>query len=279
MRQAADKRVRDFFGEQGPYSEPGQEVNAAGAGTTPPEASRVGDYMDQLNALGAQGGMAAMPTVVRGLTSMNNTLTKYEQPREVDGSLMSSSGEVLGTAPVRDPYRQGDGNIYSTTTGESAVSAAEVARQAQNQPYADIRVSELGARKGLADERSATERSKQAFSEAKISKILAEIEAGFQKGGGREGATLQLDRLYGLLNNPEATEESKGRIWKWITRIESAQASMKQADEATKGDGTEEGSASNTAEGTTVASHKTGLQTSQTGQVYDYVPGQGLRPR
>ena len=161
MRQAADKRVREMFGEMGPYDDPSQSVTAAGAGTTPPEATRVGDYMDQLSNLGAAGGMAAMPTVVRGLTSLHNTTTKYEQPDfDIDqGNILNTrTGDVSGIAPAQQAALD-ETERYNTSRMD--VNTA--------------RISELGSREELTGERVDTEVSKQELSSALIQKIEAEI--------------------------------------------------------------------------------------------------------
>ena len=282
MRQAADQRVREMFDEMGNYEEPSQDVTAAGAGQTPREASRVADYMDMMNKSVAAGGLAAFPAATRGMTSMHNTLTRYEQPREVSAgsSLMDSGGGVLGTAPqtVID-----EGNIIQggEVTGMAPAQAAELQEAGR---YNDARIQELGARTDLGGERSLTEQSKRSLNAARVSKLVTETQDiinGVETGGrNKEGLSLQLDRVNEALNDATLIEGGEHEKKLLVLRghlIDRMNAQF-QADEATKGDSTEEGSGTTVAEGETVASHeRTGLKTSPTGQVWNYVNG-ALRP-
>lgn len=265
QRQAADKRIRELFAEQQPYSEPGQNVAAAAAGSTPKAATRVGSYIDNLNRTVAQGGMAALGPAMRAMTSLHNTTTRYEQPQVDEGNIIQG-GAVTGIAPAQAAKLDQDRKYNQSRT--------DLNRE---------RIQEVAARTGLTEQKVTTEGVRRSEMRTRIEKIQAETDKIINKveteGRGVEGLTLQLDRVKEAMNDPETTPEAMEKLLRIESQILDRLEAQHKATEAK--DPTEEGATeSDPSLAKTVPSHKSeGMQATKTGQVYDYVPGQGLRPR
>jgi len=258
----------------------GANVTAASAGSTPPDIDQIQSTMNLAKQTVAAGGMKTIPSFLSAATRLADMATKYEQPVKVDGSLMSRGGEVLGTAPVRDPYRVQGGNVLDTTTGEASMAPAQQADLARKTRLDNTRIQEILGRDKLNTKRGTTEDLRAQKMEVEIQRIVDEIAAGSSEFS-KEGITSQLTRINDLEANPETTEEQKQLLLKAKEGLLERLAAMYEATQEGASDNDPDSAEGNTvAEGGMVPSHSgSGLRATKTGQVYDYVPGQGLRPR
>ena len=248
-----------------------QSSDAASVPATPGDADQIGSVRNLALRYGARSGDAS--TVFSTLTRLKDISDKWDQPMKVHGSLMSREGDVLGSAPVRAPFRSGAGGTYSTVTGSMTESPATEAKTAQGGQIADARVKDYlgktdlsGSRAKQAEAAAESHRARVKLIEVQINQAIKSLEEGTDPKGNRMSRENRLKVLHELMSNPDVQEnpEQMKRLSYIATSLELEMAGPDY-------DATDEGSDNPDAVDAAVPSH----ETKKKGKVLYYDPNSG----
>jgi hypothetical protein len=132
-------------------------------------ANRQNPSPSEIDGLRRMGQFFARSGDTQSALRVMKQISDISSPIEVDGSLMSRTGDVLGSAPVRDPYRiQGSGNqVINQADGT-----------VQTTPWTEFEGQRLSA---LAGSRMAVDESRIGANEALVGQRNAQADLAASK--------------------------------------------------------------------------------------------------